>query len=292
MKLWEHIEHRIFQVTGNEFAITEKRSIAGGDINHAFKIQNSDGQSYFVKTNHASLLDMFKAEFAGLLEIHHSHSIRMPKPICYGDADNQAYIVLEWINFQHADTSRNFGEQLACLHKTTQRQFGWSINNTIGSSVQINTLDNDWITFWGKNRLGLQLKLAAKNGHVGNLQKKGEKLLEGFPTLFSSYQPKASLLHGDLWSGNYSADEHGQPIIFDPAVYYGDRETDIAMTELFGNPGGEFYAAYNASWPLDSGYAVRKVLYNLYHILNHLNLFGGSYARQAESMMDYLLAEI
>ena len=292
MELWKHIEHRIGQVTGTEFSIAEKTSIAGGDINRAFKIQNNEGQAYFVKTNQVSLLDMFKAEFAGLLELHHSHSIRIPKPMCYGSTNNQAYIVLEWIDFKHTESSTSFGEQLACLHKTTQQQFGWSRDNTIGSTAQINTLDDDWVSFWRNNRLGFQLQLAANNGYTGSLQKKGEILLQDFPLLFSNYQPEASLLHGDLWSGNHSTDEHGQPIIFDPAVYYGDRETDMAMTELFGGPGQSFYDAYNASWPLDSGYVVRKVFYNLYHILNHLNLFAGGYDTQAENMMDRLLAEI
>ena len=118
---------------------------------------------------------------------------------------------------------------------------------------------------------------------------KGEKLLKNLERFFIGYEPKASLLHGDLWSGNYGYLNNGEPVIFDPAVYYGDRETDIAMTELFGGFPAEFYTAYNEAWPLDKGYQQRKNLYNLYHILNHFNLFGGGYAMQAENMMDQLL---
>jgi fructosamine-3-kinase len=112
------------------------------------------------------------------------------------------------------------------------------------------------------------------------------------PDLFADYQPMPSLLHGDLWSGNYAVTQAGEPIIFDPAVYYGDREADLAMTELFGGFSQRFYAAYNETWPLDSGYQLRKTFYNLYHILNHFNMFGGGYARQAERMIEQLLSDL
>jgi len=135
-------------------------------------------------------------------------------------------------------------------------------------------------------------ELAARNGFTGSLQIKGERLMADMDVFFSTYRPQPSLLHGDLWAGNRAFDTAGQAVIFDPAVYYGDHEADIAMSELFGAFGADFYAAYNEAWPLDGGYAVRKILYNLYHILNHANLFGGAYASQAESMIDRLLAEM
>ena len=136
------------------------------------------------------------------------------------------------------------------------------------------------------------MQLAAAQGYGGSLQKQGEKLSEKLAGLFHGYQPQASLLHGDLWGGNAAADQHANPVIYDPACYYGDREADIAMTELFGGFGAEFYAAYQAEWPLDAGYKVRKTLYNLYHILNHLNLFGRGYLGQADAMLARLLAEL
>ena len=137
-----------------------------------------------------------------------------------------------------------------------------------------------------------QLDLAERRGAAARLLSQGERLLLDLPVLFDSYQPVASLLHGDLWSGNYAYLPSGEPTLFDPAVYYGDREADLAMTELFGGFGADFYAAYNNAWPLDSGYRTRKTLYNLYHILNHFNMFGGGYLGQAQRMMDSLLSEL
>ena len=164
--------------------------------------------------------------------------------------------------------------------------------NTIGSTPQHNNRHDDWVEFWRQERLGRQLQFAAGNGYGGVLQSQGEKLLERFQGFFQDYQPQASLLHGDLWGGNAAADGRGNPVMFDPACYFGDRETDIAMTELFGGFGAEFYAAYQAEYPLDAGYKVRKTLYNLYHILNHLNLFGRAYLAQANNMIEGLLAEL
>jgi fructosamine-3-kinase len=178
------------------------------------------------------------------------------------------------------------------MHRVTQARFGWVQDNTIGSTPQINTPEEDWIVFWREHRLRFQLHLATRHGHGGRLRERGERLLDEFPRLFAEYQPAASLLHGDLWSGNYAYTREGEPVIFDPAVYYGDREADLAMTELFGGFGREFYAAYREAYPLDEGYAVRKTLYNLYHVLNHLNLFGGGYLSQAQGMIDRLLSEL
>ena len=136
------------------------------------------------------------------------------------------------------------------------------------------------------------MRLAAQNGYGGQLQRLGEKLMDSLPAFFADYTPQPSLLHGDLWSGNHAYLQNGTPTIFDPAIYYGDRECDIAMTELFGGYDTDFYAAYRSAYPLDAGYATRRDLYNLYHILNHANLFGGGYARQAEQMMQKLLRNL
>ncbi len=170
-------------------------------------------------------------------------------------------------------------------------QFGFSQDNFIGTTPQPNAWANDWITFWREQRLGFQLQLAEQNGYGGKLQTLGEKLLGALPLFFTGYTPQPSLLHGDLWGGNHAFLADGTPVVFDPAPYYGDRECDIAMTELFGGYPTDFYAAYRAAYPLDVGYATRRDLYNLYHILNHANLFGGGYAKQAEQMMQSLLAE-
>src|SRR5208283_1970991 len=140
-----------------------------------------------------------------------------------------------------------------------------------------------------EQRLGFQLDLAARKGYGGKLQELGHQLMERLPEFFEGYHPQPSLLHGDLWGGNHACTSDGAPVIFDPAPYYGDREADLAMTELFGGFDQEFYTAYRAAWPPDAGYTTRRILYNLYHILNHANLFGGGYARQAEGMMQSLL---
>ncbi len=147
------------------------------------------------------------------------------------------------------------------------------------------------MTFWREHRLGFQLELAVRHGAGSRIADAGSRLQEALPQLLEGHRPAASLLHGDLWSGNYSFTRAGEPVIFDPAVYYGDREADLAMTELFGGFSQRFYEAYREAWPLDAGYSVRKVLYNLYHVLNHFNLFGGGYLSQAQGMIDRLLSE-
>jgi fructosamine-3-kinase len=199
---------------------------------------------------------------------------------------------MEYIEFGGRGDAAQFGAQLAKLHRVYSTNFGWLMDNTIGVTPQVNTPNLDWVAFWREHRLNFQLRLAQGNGYGGALQSKGQHLSEVFPELFANYSPRASLLHGDLWGGNHDVDIEGNPVIYDPAVYYGDREADLAMTELFGGFGNMFYRAYNEHYPLDEGYRVRKNLYNLYHILNHLNLFGGGYGVQAVQMMESILAEL
>jgi len=293
MPLWSDIAADITAATGKTFAGQNKQPSGGGCINSTYTI--SDNQHhYFVKLNSAQLIDMFEAEAAGLNQIAASNSIRVPAVICSGISDKQSYLVLQHLNFAHGETCshQQLGFDLAQMHRYSADQFGWYRNNTIGSTPQHNEQGSDWIEFWRRQRLDFQLQLAANNGYGGQLQKRGQQLSSGLEHFFAGYSPQASLLHGDLWSGNYAIDNNGCPVIFDPAVYFGDREADIAMTELFGGFNSHFYQAYQEAFPLDDGYQVRKRLYNLYHVLNHLNLFGGSYLNQAESMLDRLLSEI
>jgi fructosamine-3-kinase len=263
----------------------------GGCINQAYRVTDG-GQSWFVKINLASRADMFAAEADGLRALAQG-PLRVPQFMCCGETIEQSFLVLEWLALR-AGTRRDFaklGEQLACLHAFAGPQCGWVRDNYIGSTPQINVTDASWVHFFGAARLAPQLALARRNGHP-ELCANGERLLEALPRLFGAHAPLPSLLHGDLWAGNAAFLAGGTPVIFDPAVYYGDREADIAMTELFGGFPEDFYAAYRAHWPLDPGYRVRKTLYKLYHVINHANLFGGGYAAQAESMMDLLLAEV
>lgn len=289
--MWTHVAAHIAETTGAPFAARHQADVGGGCINGATVL--ADGpRRYFVKYNTAAGLDMFEAEAAGLAEIRETGTIRAPAPVCWGATAGQAYLVLEYLDLHGTrDAADALGEQLAALHRAPRPYFGWARDNTIGSTPQINTPSNDWVAFWRDQRLGYQLRLAEKSGYGGALQRQGERLLADVSVFFRGYAPPPALLHGDLWSGNYGVDTSGQPVVFDPAAYYGDREADLAMTELFGGFSPRFYAAYNARYPLDAGYGVRKTLYNLYHVLNHLNLFGGGYRAQAERMLDRLRAE-
>lgn len=293
MHAWDQISEQISTTIGSHFKIKDIRTISGGCINQTYCIAN-DAQRYFVKLNSPGSLAMFEAEAAGLMEIHQSRTLRVPLPVCYDHDDHAAWLVLEYLDLNVGTRGKasDLGIQLAAMHRTAAKQFGWVRDNTIGQTPQINTASSDWINFWKMHRLGYQLDLSKTNGFNGKLQKLGEQLLIDLDEFFSGVTPSPSLLHGDLWSGNYAYDGSGNPVLFDPAVYYGDREADIAMTELFGGFPADFYSAYRYDYPLDSGYNVRKVVYNLYHILNHLNLFGSSYCHQAEQMMERLLAEI
>lgn len=290
---WNQIAAAISEACGEPFNLQRTDSIGGGCINSAYRLVG-ERQSYFVKLNQAERLDMFEAEAEGLRALAQAQAIKVPLPVCTGIEDRQAYLVMEYFESGggNSDAAELFGQQLANLHRHSSLQFGWYRDNTIGSTPQPNTPANDWLVFWRQQRLGFQLALAGQHGASGGLLRKGNELLQRMDGLFSNHHPGPSLLHGDLWSGNYAVTREGEPIIFDPAVYFGDREADLAMTELFGGFSRRFYAAYNETWPLDSGYPVRKTFYNLYHILNHFNMFGGGYAGQAERMTEQLLSEL
>ncbi len=287
--MWKTIAEAIGQATGIPFAIQDRQSVGGGSINQTYRVTEGD-RDYFVKLNQASKLGMFEAEGLGLKEIAESQTIRVPHPICWGTAADQAYLVLEYLPLGRgsANSWYRMGQDLAALHRiTSDSGFGWHRNNTIGDTPQLNPWTPDWLTFYQEHRLGYQFQLAKRHGGHFPLQ---EELLAALPTLLAGHTPAPSLLHGDLWSGNAAVMVDGTPVILDPATYYGDRETDLAMTELFGGFPTAFYQGYQASYPLPSGYETRKLLYNLYHVLNHFNLFGGGYESQANHLMSRLLS--
>lgn len=287
-----HLSSAILETTHRPFTLNKSTPVGGGSINEAYRLEGTDGTRYFLKLNDAQHLTMFVAEAEGLNAIAATSTIRVPRPIAHGSAGGQSYLVLEHLELSLRGDAKLLGEQLATMHRCTSSQFGFAQDNFIGTTPQPNGWKDNWIDFWREHRLGFQLRLAEQNGYGGQLQRLGEKLLDALPAFFVSYTPQPSLLHGDLWSGNQAFLADGTPTIFDPAAYYGDRECDLAMTELFGGYSADFYSAYRIAYPLDAGYALRKNLYNLYHILNHANLFGGGYARQAEQMMQRLLAGI
>ncbi len=290
---WQSIVEQIESTTGSTFKLVNARPLAGGDINSAYCLQGTDS-SYFVKLNRTDTIAMFAAESAGLTELAATRTVRVPSPVVHGTSEEHAFLVQEYIEFGPSSriSDRLFGQQLALLHQQRQPYFGWHRDNTIGSTPQPNTRHDDWISFWRCQRLRHQLNLAAIKGYSGRLQTKGKQLCDKLALFFDGYQPQPALLHGDLWGGNAATDKHGNPVMFDPACYYGDREADLAMTELFGGFSQDFYAAYRETCPIDHGYTTRKTLYNLYHILNHLNLFGSGYQKQAENMIASLLSAV
>lgn len=288
LQMWNQIAAHISQVTGVEFHPNHRRTVGGGSINQAYALSNDD-RAYFVKLNQSSQIAMFEAEARGLQQIYNSKTIRVPQPICWGVVERSAYIVLEWLDLGYGDHQawEDMGRNLAAMHQVTSNNgFGWDQNNTIGSTPQINTWTENWVEFFTEHRLGYQFRLANRRG--GQFPKQ-DRLLATIPEILKGHNPVPSLVHGDLWTGNAAVTKYGEPVILDPATYFGDREVDLAMSELFGSFPPNFYSAYNAEFPLEPGYKRRKILYNLYHILNHFNLFGGSYEYQANQMIASLV---
>ena len=268
------------------------RRIHGGSINECYRWE-SDGGPLFVKVGGAENQSMYAAEAAGLAELRQANAVRVPGVRSVGVTSATAWLALEWLQLDaSASTDAKLGEQLALQHRRTAPAFGWHRDNTIGSTPQLNARSESWVEFFRERRLRYQLDLAARNGHDGRLLQRVALLLERMSGFFTDYQPVASLLHGDLWGGNWATAADGRPVIFDPAVYYGDREADLAMTRLFGGFGPDFYAAYASAWGPDAGAGERADLYKLYHVLNHLNLFGAGYLSQARALTETLLARL
>jgi fructosamine-3-kinase len=291
MPLQETLSAEISRALGRAFHAEAMREAGGGCIHRAVVLEGG-GERWFAKLNAAGALPMFEAERDGLAALAAAQAFRVPHPLCSGIVEGQACLVLEHLGLRPIAGRGDAiacGQALAALHRTTGERYGWRRDNFIGATPQVNTEHGSWARFFAEARLLPQIARAASYGPV--LRKKGESLAEKLPAFFLDYRPQPSLLHGDLWHGN-AAMSGDAPAVFDPAVYCGDREADLAMTELFGGFPEAFYAAYREAWPLNEGYESRKTLYNLYHVLNHLNLFGPGYLRQAERMIDRLLAEL
>lgn len=292
------------ETTGQAHEVTGLEAVSGSYINTAYRVLTTQ-DVYFAKVNTSDFLAAFRQEAKALKAIKATGEMKAPGVIHVGqiaepetNKSNKAlsFLLMDYIESKPASSSAQalLGRQLARMHRHSVKRYGWDGPNYLGATRQQNTWYGDWTEFWQKNRLGLQTELARQNGIKPNLYQKLQKLIAQTPALLGDHQPQASLLHGDLWSGNVTfavadAEQHVVPVIFDPACYYGDRETDLAMTELFGGFGQSFYQAYQAEWPLSSGYQQRKPFYNLYHVLNHFNLFAGHYEQQVERMVENLL---
>ncbi|MBA3032815.1 MAG: fructosamine kinase family protein [Gammaproteobacteria bacterium] len=299
--LAEAIAAAIEATTGRPFLLKSAQPVAGGCIHDAWLLH--DGQRrFFVKTDTAAAAASFEAEADGLKALQTTGTVRVPIVGAGGTAGQQAFLILEYLELRSLDHTggATLGEALARLHHesvaNSDATYGWPRDNFIGGTPQSNQSHRTWAGFYATERLQPQLALASRNGMERTLRDQGERLAERLASFFLDYRPAPSLLHGDLWSGNAAqlaaGEEAGTPVIFDPAVYRGDREADIAMAELFGGFPESFYAAYRAAWPLDPGFETRKTLYNLYHVLNHFNLFGAGYLGQAQRMIARLNAEL
>ena len=260
--------------------------VSGGCINQCYAVRRADAR-LFVKVNRAGLADAFAAEADGLAALG-AAGMRVPAVIGHGTAADHAFLVLEHLALRRSSREgfRALGAMLATVHLAEQPACGWHRDNYIGATPQSNAVADEWAVFWVTRRLQPQLALAARRGH--RLSAAG--LPGAARAVLARHAVRPALLHGDLWSGNAAFLDDGGPVVFDPAVYCGDPDADLAMTELFGGFPAAFYEAYREVRPGDAGYPLRRTLYNLYHVLNHLNLFGDTYLGQAQSMIDELTA--
>lgn len=290
--MWQQIADQITKVRGEKLKVIGQKAIGGGCINQGYALQ-TNLQTYFVKLNHVALEEMFVAEAIGLQQMQTTATIRVPQAICHGVIGNQTYLVLEWLDLLNLAPSNHqswqlMGAKLAAMHQFPvidlglKSEFGWVRNNTIGSTPQINPWTKSWAEFFAQYRVGYQLELAQqREGKFTEIQ----QVVDAVYQALANHHPQPSLVHGDLWGGNAAITRDGEPVIFDPAGYVGDREVDLAMTKLFGGFPQEFYQEYQRVFPLAPGYEKRESIYNLYHILNHFNLFGGSYKAQATQLI-------
>jgi len=278
--------------TGASVASSGARPVGGGCIHAAWRLEGASGP-VFVKTNAPGAKWLFEAEADGLAGLAETGCIRVPRVLGLGVDAGVAWLALEWLDCSGGGrgAERALGEQLARLHLEPRERFGWRRDNAIGATSQPNGAAEDWAGFFAERRIGHQLDVAERGGLPGALLDSGRRLQEAVPDLLAGRRVRPALLHGDLWSGNWAADPRGEPFVFDPAVYCGDPEADIAMTRLFGGFGPAFHAAYGSVLPAAPGYETRQTLYQLYHVLNHANLFGGGYVDQAARSIDRLLAQ-
>lgn len=285
-KMIGDIEKRLSKEAGRTVSISSVTPLGGGDINEARRLETSSG-TYFMKYNLSDRHPgMFEKEAGGLDMLRQSGEIRIPGVILCGEADGQAYLLLEFIRSAplKAGFWDEFGTSLAKMHRHHSDHFGLDQDNYMGSLHQSNQKHSDWIGFFIHERLEPQSRMAREKGLLGRSFTSGmEKLYRRLPDIFPIEPP--SLVHGDLWNGNYMADDTGSACLIDPAAYYGFREVDIAMSRLFGVFGGDFYEAYNREYPLEKGWLERVDICNLYPLLVHVNLFGRGYTGSVERIV-------
>lgn len=287
---WAFVENAITGAIGRRFITAGFEPVVGGCINQCFTLTSGMGDRFFVKLNEPSTVGAFERERQALEEIGETRTVRVPRPVAHGTNTHYAFLVLEYLPLTslEEESLATLGRQLAQLHHHTANAFGWHANNAIGATLQLNEWMPDWVDFWRERRLLPQLRWAEEAGlRLANT----DELLQRLPQ-FIGHHPAASLVHGDLWAGNAAALASGEPVILDPAAYYGDREVDLAFTVMFGGFGEAFYQAYESEYPLPHGADLRLRFYNFYHELNHFNLFRGGYGEQATNTLNWLLAQV
>ena len=278
---------------GLRLRLSTARSVSGGCINDAHMAETEEGGLVFLKSNQRNQLPLFEAETKSLEQLSSAAVVRVPTPLCHGVIGETTVLALEGIAMTNRSNNSvsqgRLGLSLANLHQSFPQteQFGADFDNYIGATPQPNPWTASWADFFTVHRLEYQFQLAESRCHKF---REARTLLDAVYTHLSSLDIVPSLLHGDLWSGNVSFDETGAPVVFDPATYFGDREADIAFTHLFGGFGPDFYEAYRGQIPPVE--PIRETIYNLYHLLNHFNLFGVGYASQVDSSIQKILSAV
>jgi fructosamine-3-kinase len=284
--LIDQIQLKLSEKLGAGIIIRDTRPLSGGDINAAFRINTNKG-SYFLKHNSASRYPgMFHSEARGLALLEATKEVDVPVVVDTGEAGEEAYLILEYIESASRgnDFWESFGRALARMHRYNNTYFGLDHDNYIGSLHQFNHRHESWADFFIHERLERQLTLAWDKGLIDSkMTKQFERLYTRIPDVFP--EEPASLVHGDLWSGNYMTGSQGQAVIIDPAAYYGHREMDIGMSRLFGGFDSDFYESYNREYPLAAGWPGRVEICNLYPLMVHVNLFGGSYVNSVKNIL-------
>ena len=284
------ITNAIANALGWKAGDVRSRPVSGGSIAGSWRLENGDDR-VFVKTMPSSQASMLEAERDGLERLAGSGSVRTPAVLGHGTAGDTSWLALEWLDLRPLDGAASvaLGRKLCELHRCRGETFGLEKDNFIGATPQPNPQAPDWTDFLFEHRLGFQIDLLGKRERGFGLDDTA-RLKSAWQRRFPEYTPEPSLLHGDLWGGNAAMLESGQPVLFDPAAHFGDRECDLAMADLFGGFDRTFFDAYSQQWPLEPGWQDRRPFYKLYHLLNHANLFGGHYLSSSRHLIDELAA--
>ncbi|OUS31901.1 hypothetical protein A9Q99_02065 [Gammaproteobacteria bacterium 45_16_T64] len=290
-ELEQSIIQHIASELGSDYFRSRLRRSGEGGISETWELYGVNTPSLFIKIGRQGFEQMYASECVCLEELQRAKKFRVPKPMLCGVIEGQcAFLAMEFIQLTSLRRSSEvaLGEALAEMHSIESDRFGFAEDNYIGRSMQPNGWSLNWWSFFAENRLQHQLSMAINSGLRSDLVEPIQLVIQKAPVYFVTHKPKPTLLHGDLWSGNVSADSQGRPVIYDPAVYYGDAETDVAMSQMFGALGQAVYDAYYANIDAQDGIALRRPVYDLYHWLNHFNLFGISYLGQVERVIKQL----